>query len=271
MRMRILLFFLIAVLALSSCNLPDFSTDKSAAPTATVTPIVVSPVTPLPTLPPLPTLTPISVPVQPTAGAPLPGAPAPGVPVVQPTFMAVQPGGAPPPGGVPEVQPTFVQPAAPQPVVPQPVGPQPVAPVPDVQITPVAPGIGGQPSAPYYAPVWPIPVGGEYYLAKGEFPWCIARRFNLHPYEVMWLNGFYFGQIFYPGQKVLLPGTGTPYPGNRQLRPHFPGQVYTVWNYGETLRTIACYFGDIDPLAMAAANGLNPDQALWVGMSIVLP
>ena len=39
----------------------------------------------------------------------------------------------------------------------------------------------------------------------------------------------------------------------------------------ETLHTIACAFGDIDPLAVAQANRISIDSALYVGQQLNIP
>ncbi|MCK4490261.1 MAG: LysM peptidoglycan-binding domain-containing protein, partial [Anaerolineales bacterium] len=41
--------------------------------------------------------------------------------------------------------------------------------------------------------------------------------------------------------------------------------------YGDTLYSISCLFGDVDPRAIAAANDLDIDQALTSGTILQIP
>ena len=107
-----------------------------------------------------------------------------------------------------------------------------------------------------------------YYLHRGEFPWCLARRFDIDPQQILWLNGFFPGQVFYGGQPVHLPQNPIPFPGQRALRPH--PAVYSA-GYGDTIYSVACFFGDLDPLALAAANGLEPPYRLQPGRILTIP
>jgi len=107
-----------------------------------------------------------------------------------------------------------------------------------------------------------------YTLHKGEFPWCLARRFNINPHQIMKINGFYSGQIFHPGQPVWLPQSPRPFPGNRALRTHTA--FYTV-RHRDTIYSIACYFGDIDPIAIAELNGIPAPYRLVVGQVLAMP
>ncbi len=107
-----------------------------------------------------------------------------------------------------------------------------------------------------------------YVLHRGEFPWCLARRFNINPRQIMKVNGFFYGQIYYPGQVVWLPHSPRPFLGNRALRPH--PTTYRV-GYQETIYMIACYFGDIDPSALAESNGIVAPYHLTAGQVLSIP
>jgi len=91
-----------------------------------------------------------------------------------------------------------------------------------------------------------------YVLHAGEFPYCIARRFNVDPSDLLNLNGLSSGEVLQPGMTLSIPATGS-FPGDRALQAH-PTQ-YTV-AVNDTFYTIACAFGDVDPNTIAAANGL---------------
>ncbi len=108
-----------------------------------------------------------------------------------------------------------------------------------------------------------------YALQKGEFPYCIARRFNVNPDELLALNNLSSGTIYYPGLTLKIPQTGNPFPGNRALRNH--PTTYTVASSDETISGIACLFGDVDPAAIAQANGLSVNAPLTVGQQLNIP
>jgi ethanolamine utilization microcompartment shell protein EutL len=44
-----------------------------------------------------------------------------------------------------------------------------------------------------------------------------------------------------------------------------------VKSSGETLYSIACLFGDVDPQAVAAANQISVDATLTVGQQLSMP
>ncbi len=81
-------------------------------------------------------------------------------------------------------------------------------------------------------------------------------------------NGYEYGTLLYPGDTILMPPAGRPYIGDRALQYH--PTDYTVV-YGDTLYSIACLYGDVDPRAIAAANDLDLDQALTPGTVLQIP
>ena len=107
-----------------------------------------------------------------------------------------------------------------------------------------------------------------YTLKRGEFPYCLARRFDIHPRKLMNVNGFFEGQRFFPGQKVIIPASSRTFPGERALRYH--PNTYRV-SGRETIYSIACYYGDIDPLEIVWLNGLTPPYKLFNGQILTLP
>jgi LysM repeat protein len=126
--------------------------------------------------------------------------------------------------------------------------------------------------APGITPIVVVPTAtpgrpATYTLMEGEFLYCIARRFNVNPDELLALNGFSESQILQPGTQLRIPATGS-FPGNRSLHPH-PAQ-YTV-GVNDTIYSIACYFGDLDPTSIAAANGLSLTSPLTTGRFLNIP
>jgi len=111
-------------------------------------------------------------------------------------------------------------------------------------------------------------VPDSYTLHKGEFVFCLGRRFNILPADIMALNGYESGDILYPGEIVKIPSNGRAYSGDRALQYH--PTTYSVIP-GDTVYSISCLFGDVDPRAIAAANDLDVDQALTSGTVLQIP
>lgn len=107
-----------------------------------------------------------------------------------------------------------------------------------------------------------------YTLHKGEFPFCIARRFNVNQYELLNASGLSLNSRPSPGYVLHIPQTGHPFDGNRALRPH--PATHTVVA-GETIYSIACLYGDVSPEAIAAANGLEAPYNLSAGQTLQIP
>lgn len=129
------------------------------------------------------------------------------------------------------------------------------------------------PTTPVVTPGGPTPTQGprpaSYTLQKGEFPYCIARRFNLNPDELLSLNGLSDGQTYYPGLTLKIPQTGNPFPAERALHAH--PTTYTVSSSDQTVYGVACIYGDIDPAAIAAANGISVGATLTAGQQLTIP
>jgi LysM repeat protein len=108
----------------------------------------------------------------------------------------------------------------------------------------------------------------NYTLQKGEYPYCIARRFNVSPAELLSLNGLNNNSTTYPGMKLKIPQTGKAFPGTRAWHKH--PATYTV-KAGDTIYIVACYYGDIDPLVIAQVNSLSSPYTLKSGQSLQIP
>ena len=106
-----------------------------------------------------------------------------------------------------------------------------------------------------------------YTLQSGEFPYCIARRFNVDPNDLLAANGLSSGQVLQPGLQLTIPSTGS-FPGVRALSSH--PVTYTV-AVDDTIYKIACRFGDVDPNAIAAANGIAVTTPLVTGQILNIP
>lgn len=145
--------------------------------------------------------------------------------------------------------PTSEQPAA-QPTETS-AAPQPTQPVVNVSIPTVTPG---------------LPT--TYKLQKGEFVYCLARRFNVDPAAMISLNGLSSGETLYEGMTLKIPQNADKFPGTRALKSH-PAK-YTVVS-GDTIYSVACKFGDVEPWAIALANNLAAPYTLTSGASISIP
>ena len=114
----------------------------------------------------------------------------------------------------------------------------------------------------------PVSAPGTYTLQFGEFPYCIARRFNVDPDELLAKNGLVDSQILQPGLVLTIPSGGKTFPGVRALISH--PATYTVLS-GDTIYGIACKFGDVDPMAIASANGLSAPYTVSAGTQLQIP
>ena len=131
--------------------------------------------------------------------------------------------------------------------------------------------LGGNitPSATQPAPTITVNRPASYTLQKGEFPYCIARRFNVDPAQLLSMNGLVNGDIYYPNLTLTIPQSGN-FPGTRSLRSH--PDTYTVADSTMTVNGLACVYGDVDPAAIVQANsGLSLGSNLTVGQQISIP
>lgn len=146
-----------------------------------------------------------------------------------------------------------------------------------IAIVSVTPGpatvmVGGS-VTPQTTVVVPTISGGlptSYTLQSGEWPFCIARRFNVDPAELASLNGLVDSQIVQPGLVLQIPQTGNPFPGIRSWHNH--PDTYTVsGNDDTTIFGVACYYGDVFPQTIAQTNNLTLTTTLTVGQQLTIP
>lgn len=105
-------------------------------------------------------------------------------------------------------------------------------------------------------------------LKTGEFPYCIARRFNVNPAELIQLSGLSGYSTYFAGMVLKIPKSGDEFPVETSLLSH--PATYTVKS-GDNIYSIACKFGDVDPFAIAAANSLNTMYKLESGQVLQIP
>ena len=130
------------------------------------------------------------------------------------------------------------------------------------------PGVPEPTAAPItYVTATPGGPPSTYTLEQGEYPFCIARRFNVNTAELLTLNGLTADSYFYAGQVLKIPQTGNPFDGTRSLHEH---PTYYKIQADDTLNKIACYFGDVSPDMITLQNGLS-SNVLPVGEVLIIP
>ena len=105
-------------------------------------------------------------------------------------------------------------------------------------------------------------------LKTGEFPYCIARRFDVDPAELIQLSGLSGYSTFYAGMVLEIPQSGEEFPVETSLLTH--PATYTVQT-GDSIYSIASIFGDVDPIAIAATNSLESLYKLSPGQVLQIP
>jgi len=116
--------------------------------------------------------------------------------------------------------------------------------------------------------VYEYAIPDSYTLHEGEFIFCLARRFNILPDDLKTYNGYESGTLLYPGDTLQIPSDSRAFVGDRALQYH-PSN-YTVV-FGDTLYSISCLYGDVDPRSIASANDLDVDQVLTPGTVLQIP
>jgi LysM repeat protein len=88
------------------------------------------------------------------------------------------------------------------------------------------------------------------------------------PGALLRVNGLSSYSVYYAGMSLRIPQGSGNFPGSRALMNH--PTSYTV-RAGDTIHTIGCAFGDVDPNAIAVVNGLTPPYRLSVGQVLQIP
>ena len=125
--------------------------------------------------------------------------------------------------------------------------------------------------APTFAQVATATPGlpGTYTLHQGEWPFCIARRYNIDASALLDANGLDANAKPAEGTELKIPqGAGKWTAGERALVSH--PAIYTV-QPGDTIYSIACDYGDVDPNGIIAANNLTSPYTLNLGQSLQVP
>jgi len=111
-----------------------------------------------------------------------------------------------------------------------------------------------------------------YTLKVGEFPFCIARRFNVDPEQLLSISGLTSAQAnnLSAGTVLTIPQSGS-FPGDRSWHDH-PSTFTVGSTYNtDTVYGVACYYGDIEPSTIAQNNNISVDAKLTVGQTLNIP
>lgn len=117
---------------------------------------------------------------------------------------------------------------------------------------------------------YPTPTPGRpatYTIQAGEYLWCIARRFDVSIDALYSANNMNYNSQPYAGTVLTIPSSGS-FGGTRARNAH--PATYTV-RAGDTIGSIACWYGDADPNTIYAANGLAAGSVITVGQVLQIP
>ena len=111
----------------------------------------------------------------------------------------------------------------------------------------------------------------SYTLQADEFPYCIARRFDVNITSLLALNGLSTNSVLSPGAVLKIPQDSvwnTAAHGARALRAH-PATYTVSWN--DNIYKVACYYGDVSPEQIIAANDLVAPYVISQGQVLQIP
>jgi hypothetical protein len=121
------------------------------------------------------------------------------------------------------------------------------------------------------APITDLDVPNHYTLHLGEWPYCLARRFDIDSASLLAANDLTEQQAanLSVGYTLLIPVDDVgSFGGDRSLRAH--PTTYTA-SGTDTIYSIACAFGDVWPEHIAEANGMDIDDDLQGGLQLHIP
>lgn len=102
----------------------------------------------------------------------------------------------------------------------------------------------------------------------GESVYCLARRFDVDPGDMLTLNNLYAGSMLSIGDVLEVPQSGSWPSDSRRVLDH--PDTWTV-SAGETVYGIACEYGDVWPEQIIAVNGLKAPYDLEAGQILQIP
>ncbi len=136
------------------------------------------------------------------------------------------------------------------------------------EASPVAPQATATTSAPIVIPTKTPGKPSSWTLERGEHPYCIARRFDVNPVDLLEASGLSAGSSYSVGTVLKIPQNARSFPGKRSLKSH--PDTYVVGSK-DSIYSIACDYGDVDPYDIAAANGISAPYKLENGQTLNIP
>jgi hypothetical protein len=121
------------------------------------------------------------------------------------------------------------------------------------------------------APITELDVPNNYTLHLGEWPYCLARRFDIGSASLLAANDLTEQQAanLSVGYTLVIPVDDVgSFGGDRSLRSH--PTTYTA-SGTDTIYSIACAFGDVWPEHIAEANAMDIDEDLQGGLQLHIP
>lgn len=112
-----------------------------------------------------------------------------------------------------------------------------------------------------------------YTLKNGEFPYCIARRFDVNQDQLLSLSGLTNAAAnnLSAGTVLTIPQSGGGFVGDRSWHDH-PATFTVGASYDtNTVYGAACYYGDIEPSVIAQNNNISVDAVLTAGQVLNIP
>ncbi|MGV8049001.1 MAG: LysM peptidoglycan-binding domain-containing protein [Anaerolineaceae bacterium] len=106
----------------------------------------------------------------------------------------------------------------------------------------------------------------QHTVQAGETIYCLARRYDVDPSEMLALNNYV--SWLSVGDVLDVPTSGSWPTEDRSQLPH--PDTWTV-SAGETIYSIACEYGDVYPEAIIAVNGLTEPYDLTAGQVLQIP
>ena len=100
----------------------------------------------------------------------------------------------------------------------------------------------------------------SYILQRGEFPYCIARRLDLDPAELLTMNSLQAQRVFFTGSVLQIPQTGRRFPGVSNLLTHTAADL--VSSSTETLNSVIWVRQGKDTLALGNVTGAMVLQSM---------
>ena len=97
----------------------------------------------------------------------------------------------------------------------------------------------------------------KYKVLDGDTVESIAKKFNTEKRVIMDYNNMYYEDQLRNGEEIIVPKTDSYY------------DIYTV-SSGDTLYNISKEY-NINPILLAALNGLNDDDYIYPNQEILIP